>query len=216
MTSGKLHGLIALTCVLATVVHSQEPGGVRMRQAGSALPDELAFISFLDFVVPDDGRDNHVILEHVADATGIRFVVDGRIDAERMERVRGVTRNLQQIRADFVVEKKLSQARILCSGPGHQTVDQIVASVNGIDGIADAIARKYFHLALRQLERQERQEFEAYLKDFKLGISRTSIDARVGLEARFGDLAPEDRDRQVHARLAAYCDGLAAEGFTAN
>jgi len=216
MTNGKLHGMIALTCILATVGHTQETGGVRKRQVGSALPDELAFISFLDFVVPDDGRDNHVILEHVADATGIRLVVNGRVDAARMERARAVTRNLQRIRADFDAEKKQSQARILCSGPGNQTADQIVASVNGIDDIADAIARKYFHLALRQLERRERQEFEAYLEDFKLGMSRTTIDERVGLEARFGDLAPEERDRQVQARLAAFCESLAAEGYTTN
>lgn len=211
MIPTSLHVLAILALVLSASADAQQANGVRRQYAGDDLPIELKFVSFLDFAAPDDRPDDHVALEHVADAVGIRYVVNGRIDDERLQRIRVVSIYLQGVRAEIREERRQLEAEILCSGNRDQTAEQIAGSVNGVDDVKEGIARKYFHKTLRYLERHERESFEHYLDDYDTGV-HTVIDARTGLDERYGDLPREERDQAVRAALSEYCTRLATSG----
>ena len=116
MIPTSLHVLAILALVLSASADAQQANGVRRQYAGDDLPIELKFVSFLDFAAPDDRPDDHVALEHVADAVGIRYVVNGRIDDERLQRIRVVSIYLQGVRAEIREERRQLEAEILCSG----------------------------------------------------------------------------------------------------
>jgi len=212
MTRANLHGLVIIALVLAAAAHARNEASVRRQYVGDGWPVELRFASFLDFVAPWDLPNDHVALEHVADAVGIRYVANGQVDPERLQRIRTISGYLQGVRAAMQRDKRRLEADILCRGNRGQTADQVARSVNGVDDAKEGVARKYFQMTLRYLEPEERAAFESYLDEYDSG-TRTVIDARVVLEDRYGELPTGERDQALRAALTEFCARLAADGF---
>jgi len=204
--------LTALLFAAASSLSAQEDIDVRSSYHGSSeLPDQIAFVSFLESITGSEQSDHDIGLEYVARATGIRLADDGEIIDAGIRQARAIRSRFLKIHERLKRERRQSRIEVLCGGALRQTADQIFDSANGVDDLAEAIAFKYHQIALTTLSASEREHFVPYLADLKSGISYVKLDSRTQIDSEMRSLDAAERDRHVQQELVKYCAELTAE-----
>lgn len=207
----------ALLIAAASNLYAQEHIDVRSSYQGSSeLPDQIAFANFLESIAGAEKSDHDLGLEYVARATGIRLADDGQIIDAGIRRAAAIRSRLIKIHDRLQRERRQSRIEVLCTGAHRQTADQIFDSVNGVDDLAEAIAFKYYQIALTTLRAGEREHFVPYLADLKSGISYVKLDSRTRIDSEMRTLDAGERDRHVQRELVTYCAELQAENSDSN
>lgn len=184
---------------------------VRSQYAGSDnLPDEIAYLQFLEQVLPDATMDEHQRLELIARAVGYDLHTANGTNGAVEARAARLSNHFKRSYDLVEREKDRAAADLICRSRDTISVDRVFTSLNAVEDIGESAAAKRYQVTLNRLRPAERDAFKYWIDELKRGMAYVKLDNRRYHEANNAGLGDADREALIRSQMTEYCAGLDA------